>query len=218
MDGFALPQDMPVHDPDDPASPPPLPFGPRDWPRDMDEAAFIAFTAARPEKERWELWDGEPRLMNPGSFRHQRVAARLSTRLDDHFLDRSMPFVCAPEVGIRFAGYDDFLAVADLAVLHQEDAAKEYPGNYVDRFVLAAEIVSPSNTMGEIATKVARYREHAECLYVLTLAQDEPSLTVSARDKGWAERRIEGAGAMLDLPTFGFEVALSDIYSRIIGH
>ena len=217
MDGFALPQDMPVHDPDDPHSPPPLPFGPRDWPRDMSKEAFISFGETRPEKERWELWDGEPRLMNAPSLRQGYIGPRFAVRLEDHFEARGLPYLCATEVGLLMPERDDFLPVADVAVLHREALDRQFPGHYIDRFVLAAEIVPPSNTRGEIETKIARYSDHPECLYALTLEQHEPRVAIRARSDDWAERTVEGADAVLDLPAFDFSVSLADIYRRIIG-
>ena len=149
----------------DPFAPPPLPFGWSDWPRDMDEAAFLAFLETRPDDEKWELWDGVPRMMNPASLKHQTISTRLAMWLELHFEGRKLPFIAATEVGVRIPARPEFRAIPDVVVV---DRTEDSP-HFVDRFFLAAEVLSPSNTYGEIATKVARYKEHPDCLYILVM-------------------------------------------------
>lgn len=206
----------------DPLVRPPLPFGWADWPRDLDEATFLNFLRTRPDDEKWELWDGEPRLkdgapraVNPASSWHQSVVQRLSHRLQMHFDDRDMPFDAIPEMGVRIAkeGEEDTLLVPDLTVV-DADVGRTI---WAERFVLAAEVLSPSNTYGEIDHKLERYSSHPSCLYTLLLEQDEPRLTLRARSDGWRERTIVGADATLELSAFEFAVPLSYVYARVIG-
>ena len=197
----------------DPFAPPPLPFGWSDWPRDMDEAAFLAFLETRPDDEKWELWDGVPRMMNPPSWRHQSVASRMVSLLDDHFYDRDDSYMALHEVGLRIGKHPTFRPEPDFAVLERGEEGDPY----FNRFILAGEVLSPSNTYGEIATKVERYRDHPDCRYVLVLEQHEPSLVLHTRGNEWTERTIFGADAVLELPTFSFSVRLSSIYRRVIG-
>ena len=232
MDGFLLSAETVEIDPridyltgrrksDHPLAPPPLPFETENWPRDWDETTFLAFLEARPEDEKWELWDGEPRLvMTPATPRHQSITTRLAMLLELHFDERDMDFGAASEIGVRVPSDPVFLAIPDVVVTDQSMFTGYVEGvspAFVDRFYLAAEVLSPSNTYGEIARKVSRYKEHPYCLYVLVMEQHEPALVLYARDNEWSEQRIRGADASLELPAFDFSAPLSSIYRRVIG-
>ena len=190
-----------------------LPFGLRDWPTGWNEETFVRFVHTRPDDERWELWDGEPRLMPPGTNIHQAIATRLANRFQLHFDEAELAFEAIVECGVYIGGDEDTLYIPDIAVLRTDATAS----NYARFFALAAEVLSPSNTYGEIAKKVARYRANQECQCVLVLEQDTPKITVHERSgDDWTERTISGREAMLDLPAFGCSVPLQYLYRHVI--
>lgn len=190
-----------------------LPFGLRDWPTGWDKETFVRFTHTRPDDERWELWDGKPRLMPPGTNIHQAIATRLASRLQIYFDDAQLAFEAIVECGVHVGGHDDTLYIPDVAVLRTDAPVS----NYARVFVLAAEVLSPSNTYGEIAAKVARYCANPECQHVLVLEQDAPKITVHERSgRDWTERTVSGREATLELPTFGCSIPLEYLYRRVI--
>ena len=202
MDGFALP---PIEGVEPHEAPPDA--------EPMDEAAFLRFLEGRSDEERWELWDGVPVRMNPGTNWHGSIAGRLMTRLDDHFDAAGLPFAAYSEVMVRIPGHALFRPVPDLIVVD----ANLRQLSVASRFYLAVEVLSPSNTFTEIETKRQRYAEHPDCLYVRILEQDRPHVRLRARGDGWRERVVEGADATLQLPAFDFAVPLADVYRRVIG-
>ena len=213
MESHASPYDNSAEG--DPWASPSLPFGWVDWPQQMEAESFIDFFATRPKHEKWELWDGEPRrMMTPASGFHQSIVGRFSSRLEDHCEARGLPFMCIHEVGVRVAEHPSFMPIPDIVVVPESERTER---GYVQNFLLAAEVMSPTNTRSEIEDKIGRYAEHRACEYVLVLEQDRPSVVLRARDDGWTDRLVEGATATLSLPAFRFVVPLSYIYHRVIG-
>ena len=207
MDGFATTDD-PRH-----ASPSDSPFADDGTPAPerMSFEAFPHFCEARPDGERWELWDGRAKRTNPASSFHQSVAGRMVARLEDHFEARELSFTALQEVGLRLDGDEASGFVPHFVVLPADAPNRTHH----ERFMLAAEVMSPSDTQVEIAAKVTRYASHPDCLYVPVPEQDAPLVRLRARSEGFVEREIAGADGVLDLPAFAFSVALADIYRRV---
>jgi hypothetical protein len=105
--------------------------------------AFRAFYQGKPDEERWELIDGVPMMMAPPTFVHQRIASNLERLLNDA-LERRHPSRAAYQRGglnlkRAIANYDPEPDVVVVDVVLAPDQ------HYVDRFYLAAEVVSDSD-------------------------------------------------------------------------
>jgi Uma2 family endonuclease len=177
-------------------------------PISLSEREYLAFLDARPEEERWQLFDGDPLLMTPPTGTHQRIAANLA-RLLDTALELSRPaFATLQEIGVRIPGYASFLPVPDLVVAD----ALAPTGSFLDKFYLAAEVMSDSNTAEFIRMKVGRYAEHPDNLHILVISQTEMSCEAWSRASGWTQVVLQGPEAVLDLPEFGFRQPLRLLY------
>ncbi|TFF27117.1 Uma2 family endonuclease [Jiella endophytica] len=186
------------------------------WPsikdaRPMDEAGFLKFLEARSEDERWELIDGEPvMMMLPPSLKHQRIASNLERLLNDQF-DKSRPeFDAMREIGLAVEAHPDFRPQADVAVVDREPNGVYF----AERFYLAAEVLSDSNTSEFISIKRARYSDHPDCLHVLIISQSDFGVEIWSRSSGWQGRVLRSADDRIDLPEFGFSCAVGDLYER----
>ena len=177
-------------------------------PFSMTEQDYLAFLATRSEEERWQLIDGDPFMMTSPTGTHQRIAFNLA-RLLDLSLEASRPHLgVLQEIGVRIPGHPRFLPIPDLAVTD----ALAPPGSYIDRFYLAAEVLSESNTPEFIELKVSRYGLHPHNLYTLVVHQMEIRCEVWSRAGGWTRSILEGPDAILDLPEFGFRQPLRPLY------
>lgn len=145
--------------------------------------AFRAFYQGRPDEERWELIDGVPMMMAPPTFVHQRIASNLERLLNDA-LDAHDPTRAAYQRGglnLRraVANYDPEpdVVVVDLVLAPDQ--------HYADRFYLAAEVVSQSDSK-KLSGKREIYKLHDDCLCVLTVQQDRRHVRVDTRTaSGW---------------------------------
>jgi Uma2 family endonuclease len=173
---------------------------------------FLDFIGNRPREERWQLIDGVPfTMMSPATLNHQRIARNL-VRLLDGVLDRQRPDLLAiHEIGLRIEAAPDFRPVADVAVI---DASAEN-AVYVERFLLAAEITSESNTREHIGRKRELYASAPDCLYVLILSQRDYAVEVWARADDWQGRIFRSADDTVDLPDLGFSCRVADLYRGV---
>src|SRR5262249_45571774 len=105
--------------------------------------AFRAFYESRPDEEHWELIDGVPMIMAPATKAHQRNASNLE-RLRNDALERHNPTWAAYQrLGVNLRPVvDRYDPEPDVVVI---DAEGGFNPRYVDRFYLAAAVVSDSD-------------------------------------------------------------------------
>jgi Uma2 family endonuclease len=174
----------------------------------MTEEDYVAFLATRSEEERWQLIDGNPFMMTSPTGTHQRIASNLGRLLDSSLETNRPTLATLPEIGVRIPGHPKFLPIPDLVVAD----ALAPPSSYLDKFYLAAEVLSESNTPEFIELKVSRYGLHPDNLYTLVIHQIEIRCEVWSRASGWTRTVLEGPDALLDLPEFGYRKSLRPLY------
>jgi Uma2 family endonuclease len=169
---------------------------------------FFALMESRPEEERWQLIDGVAMMMPPPTLVHQRIASNLAFELNAYFRARR-PELCAyQEVGLIVPEAELFRPAADVAVL---DAMADYE-SYANKFYVVAEILPDSNTDKDIAVKRQRYLQHPDNLYFVLVEQKRVHLDVFARATGWQPTGLDGLDATLELPEFGFQTGVANLY------
>lgn len=178
----------------------------------MDESRFLRFLEARAEDERWELIDGEPvMMMHPPSLKHQIIGQNLERRLNDALSSRNSSLFAIREIGLAIQDQPNFRPQADVAVIDDRSGENPY---FAERFYLAAEVLSDSNTHEYISTKRLRYAEHPDCLHVLILSQTDRAIEVWSRSNEWQGLVYRSPEDRIDLPEFGFTCRLADLYAR----
>jgi Uma2 family endonuclease len=171
---------------------------------------YLAFIESRPEEERWQLIDGVAMMMPPPTRRHQRIASNLARLLNAHFEKARPDLYAYQEVGLMVPDVASFRPEADVAVLDNSGDGDDTL--YADRFYLAAEVLSDSNTDKDIAAKSRRYLQHPQNLYFLLIEQKRVRMEVRARAAGWEPVVLEGLDAVLELPEWGFHLPLAALY------
>ena len=172
--------------------------------------AFRAFYQGRPDEERWELIDGVPMMMAPPTFVHQRIASNLERLLNDA-LETCDPALAAYQRGglnlkRAVANYDP---EPDVVVVDIVLAADQH---YVDRFCLAAEVVSDSDRK-TLTGKREIYKLHQHCSCVLTVRQDRCHVRIDARTAaGWQVKLLSKPADVLALPDFGLQCRVGELY------
>ena len=169
---------------------------------------YFALIESRPEEERWQLIDGVAMMMPPPTRVHQQIASNLAFELNTHFRAHRPELCALQEVGLIVPEAELFRPEADVAVL---DAMADYE-SYANKFYLVAEILSDSNTDKDIAVKRRRYLQHPDNLYFLLIDQRRVRVEVQARVGGWQPVVLDGLDARLDLPEFGFNARVADLY------
>jgi Uma2 family endonuclease len=173
---------------------------------------FRAFYATRPDEEQWQLIDGVAIMMTPPTIAHQCIATNLQLLLH-HALERHAPTLSAfQRLGVNLTPSIEYYdPEPDVAVI--DAAASQDPDRrYVDRFYLAAEIVSASDH-GWVEKKRELYKLHESCTCVLIVQQDSLHVSVNLRTAaGWTEQVLTGPDDLLALPEFGLHCKVADLY------
>jgi Uma2 family endonuclease len=178
----------------------------------MSRTQFRAFIEDKPDHERWELIDGVPVMMAPPTLAHQRIAGNLqlllNAALERHNPDLIVLQRSGVEIGPEIDNYDP---EPDILVI-EADAGEEPGKRYADRFYLAAEIVSASDS-AFVKKKCEAYRLHKTCTCILIAEQDRIEVRVELRSDGdWTNRTLKRPDDLLVLPDFGLRCKLSDLY------
>lgn len=177
--------------------------------RKMTADSFLEMTLSRPDEERWQLINGEPLLMmSPPTIVHQRIALNLALLVNDALDKWRQDLFALIEIGLIVETQKDFRPVVDLAIVDAE--AQDI--HYAPKFYMAAEIVSPSNTLEHISRKRLHYSEAPDCLHVLIIAQNDFCVEVWSRSSDWQGRVFRSPDDLIKLPEFGFTCRLGDLY------
>jgi Uma2 family endonuclease len=181
-------------------------------PQRMTLALFRSFCEMRPDEEQWELIDGTAIMMTPPTVAHQWIATNLQLLLYQALQQRAPMLSALQRLGVNLApSVDDYDPEPDVAVV-DADAARDPKRRYVDRFYLAAEIVSASDRKW-INKKREVYKLHATCAYILLVQQDRMEVLIDRRiNDRWSEERFTRPDDVLAIDEFGFRCRVADLY------
>jgi Uma2 family endonuclease len=181
---------------------------------------FWDFVETRPEKEKWELIEGQIVMQAQPNLVHQFICSTLQRHLDDGLRRIGSPRVTLQNPAVDlWPVRDGHIYVPDVAVLDLADI--EAGLNAVERCYLAAEILSPSDhrklpstRQKKIDVKLAGYEALLLCEAVLLIELKSRALTLSVRNgEIWTCTRLTGDDRLV-LPGFGLDCAVTDLYDR----
>ena len=174
----------------------------------MDVDEFMDFLETRPDEEHWELIEGVAVMMAPASPAHQWIAYNFCNILNSAFAARGLGLFACFDLGIRNIGLRNFQPEPDVVVLPGR------PGfdSYSERYRLAAEILSPSNTRREIDLKLRRYGEAPDNLYGVVINPRDFWIEIRARSRNWQPVILTTADSAIEMPEFGLACRVGDLY------
>src|SRR5262245_59694895 len=175
---------------------------------DMQAGEFLQFLTFRPKEEYWQLVEGVAIMMNPPRLAHQQIALNLRDLLKEALESQGLDLLAINEIGVRVRGVSNFLPRPDVVVM-PGIAGDEV---YADRFLLVAEVLSPSNTKSLIAQKLRRYKQHSDNLYGLVIDSRRAWMQFHPRVKDWEPTTLDDPVDVLELPEFGLRCTLGDLY------
>ncbi|HYH80298.1 MAG TPA: Uma2 family endonuclease [Longimicrobium sp.] len=108
---------------------------------------------------RRELVLGEVREMTPAGSRHGRIGARILSRLEAHVFANGLGEVYNADTGFRLASDPDTVRVPDVAFVSRgrADRVGDVEGVWPGAPDLAVEVISPTDSYGDVDEKVAEY-------------------------------------------------------------
>jgi Uma2 family endonuclease len=168
----------------------------------------MAFLETRPGKEHWELIEGVAVLMAPASLAQRRIAHNLSELLYREFKTRSLDLFAYIGVAVRVQNNRYFQSQPDVVIVPGV-ASYDF---YSEKFQLAGEIMSPTNTRTEIDLKLRRYREGPDNLYVVVIEPREFLVEIHARRESWQTKVLKQPNDVIEMPEFGLCCRVIDLY------
>jgi Uma2 family endonuclease len=119
---------------------------------------------------RRELVRGEVREMSPSGSRHSRIGAKILARLEVYVEAGGLGAVHNSDGGFRLFSDPDTVRSPDIGFVSREraDAVGDIEGFWPGAPDLAIEVISPSDSYGEVDEKVAEYLE-AGCRMVVVV-------------------------------------------------
>lgn len=162
------------------------------------------------DERRYELIDGEIIEMPGPGGAHGRVAARF-TRFLDQFADEHGLGLVTVETGYYAADSRFTVLFPDVAYISNQRAPDPFPDNWIPCMPESAvEIMSPSNSLGELREKARIYLRHgAELVWIAQPAEQSVEVWRRQSDGGLASQTLRlgdclsGEGV---LPGFALEL------------
>lgn len=175
----------------------------------LDE--FIAWDAGDDTGATWQLIDGEPVAMAPGTDAHGAIQNEVGALLRNHLLESGSRCRAVTEPGIvpRVRADRNF-RLPDLAVT----CAPPSHELMVPDPVLLIEILSPSNEV-ETRSNIWTYTTIPSVREILAIRSTriEAELLVRGADGSWpAEPQTIGPGGIVALDSIGFAIPLAAFY------
>jgi Uma2 family endonuclease len=175
----------------------------------LDE--FLAWDPGDEGMSTWQLMDGEPVAMAPGSDAHGAIQSEIARLLGNHLLDRQIACRVITEPGVvpRVRSAQNY-RVPDLGVT----CAPPSNALMVQDPVILIEVLSPSNETDSRAniwayTTIPSVRE----ILAVRSTRIEAELLIRDPDGNWpAEPVIIGPDGEVTLPSIGFAVPLAALY------
>jgi len=174
----------------------------------MDVDEFMAFLETRPDNERWDLIEGVAVMMAPPSYAHQRITRNFCELLNSAFSEQRLDLFAYFSAGVRNPGLRNFQPEPDVVVVPGV-AGKDL---YSEKFQLAGEIMSPTNTRQEIDLKLRRYREGPDNLYAAVIEPSEFLVEIHARRESWQRKVLKQPNDIVEMPEFGLRCCVVEIY------
>lgn len=164
---------------------------------------FLAYTATRPDEERWELIEGVPVLNASPVDHHQIIASNIVTHLKIEKRRMGTPWLPLIGIGTRVPISANSLPQPDVFVLEGTPTGRAGARAETDDAMVIFEVLSPSNTKADQAWRRRVYASVPNCQYYVTVSMKAAAMTTFDRSTGWAAREAAGLQAVLDLPALG---------------
>src|SRR5262245_26526805 len=147
-------------------------------------------------------------MMAPPSLADQRIALSFCELLNQNFVIQQRDLCAYHEMATRLPGLMNFQPEPDAVVVPGVSGYELY----AERFLLVAEVLSPTNSRTEIGVKLLRYRESADNLYAIVIELRSFLVEVHARRRNWEPLVLDHAANALELSEFRFRCSVGDLY------
>ena len=179
------------------------------YPEPMNVADFLAFTADRPDGEKWELLDGEL-VMNASPVRmHQRVVGNLIVALNALQGPGDVGWEAIPGIGVRLSLFSS--VEPDVMIRPFDD----FRGNNCDDIFVAFEVLSPSTRHHDLKRKRKNYPLLPSLSHYVVISADEMEVRAYARANDFKEQVFTRRQDSIAFDNLGIALSLAQIYRNM---
>ncbi|MEO1615337.1 MAG: Uma2 family endonuclease [Planctomycetota bacterium] len=166
--------------------------------------------------KRYELVDGEIRMISPAGGRHGRIAARISILLGVHVEDNDLGATFAAETGFRISVAPDTVRAPDASFVSNEkiQALEDDTGFLPFAPDLAVEVVSPSDSFASVESKAFGWINAGTQLVLVVVPESQAVHAYRSKNDIAVYREEEIVDASDVVP--GWEFSVSSIF-RVTG-
>jgi Uma2 family endonuclease len=181
----------------------------------MTPAEYLAFERAQTDAKH-EYLNGDVVMMAGASLAHNRIVANLVATL--HAQMRRRPcdvFSSDMRLHIPATGLYTY---PDIVALCGEPQLEDDASDILLNPAVIMEVLSPSTEAYDRGSKFDHYRSLESLQTYVLLVQDHPQVELFQRqDKGdWLLSVVKAPEARVSLPVIGCELALADVYERVL--
>jgi Uma2 family endonuclease len=165
-------------------------------------------------RERHEYLNGALYAMSGASVAHNQITFQLAKALSARLQGGSCQVFLA-DLKLRLAlGEDRIVYYPDVMVACQPE---RWGRDSIAAPRVVVEVLSPTTRHIDLREKALNYRREPSIEDYVILWQDECRARVHRRAQHWSPEHIQGAEAMLALPSLGIELPLADVYAGVLG-
>jgi Uma2 family endonuclease len=176
------------------------------FPEPMNVHQYLAFNATRPDKEKWELINGELFLNASPVSLHQWIAGNIIRHLYAPLRNAGHSYVAMIGIGVQIA---ELSAVEpDVMIRPRTNAHK----NICDDIVVAFEVLSPSTRLHDLDFKREAYPSLASLTHYVVVSAERMEVRVYARAAGWAEVVLVCPEELIQFESLRAHISLAEIY------
>jgi Uma2 family endonuclease len=170
---------------------------------------FLDFTSTRPSDEKWELIEGIAIMQDSPSGIHQVIAGNIYAELRAARRRLNAHWYPLLGIGTKARLVPNSLPEPDVMVKAQPATSSPFSEDALVVF----EVWSPSNTKSDKRWKLRFYSSLPNCQHYVTVDQDTRNVVRHDRANGWKPApALTALAEMLELPTLGCALLLSEIY------
>ena len=176
------------------------------YPEPMNVEQFLAFSATRPDGEKWELLDGELFLNAAPVYPHQLIVGNLIGHLRMKLRLAGNTHYVTPGIGVRIS---DISAVEPDVMIRPRD---RFRGNMCDDIAVAFEVLSPSTRRNDLEFKRTGYANLASLTHYVVMAPEQVEVRVYARVDDWREAILTRLADQIAFESLNVALTLAEIY------